>query len=249
MSLIPTDYLSVMLVSVTIQLSIPMTDISSYYDSLFIDDSISVPGLLLTLNIPLASRQTAFTLFEAKPIPIPCPDALQSALESSIEAQYLAIPEDQMESSVSFSDHFEHCLGSSKYRIFSETFPTKIGHFSWIVTLCLDSSVDALSVCDTSLASSPSTQQAANLGFGIWLITSASDYFIVRETYATTSSYKTQSSTSCRICIIILERCMQIKTNKIKIRSDLHSCFQFPAIKFRVSLPHPLASLIMQVPL
>ena len=38
-------------------------------------------------------------------------------------------------------------------------------------------------------------------------------------------------------------------TKHIKIRSDLSSCNHIPADKLRVSLPNPLASLIMEVPL
>ena len=258
MSLIPMESLLVILERVAIQqskatdrlsLAIPMTDLLSYYDSRLLDDAVTVPeGLLMTLNIPLASRQTVFTLFEAKLIPMPYPDDPQLALKWDIEAPFLAISEDQMESSVLSAAHFDQCLGSSKYRICSETFPTELGHSSCIATLFFDSSVDALSVCDTSLVSLPSTEQATNLGFGIWLITSANDDFIFRESHATAASSKTQSFAGCRICIISLDCGMQIMTKHIKIRSDLSSCNHIPAIKLRVSLPNPLASLIMQVP-
>ena len=123
-----------------------------------------------------------------------------------------------------------------------------MGHSSCIATLFFDSPVDALSVCDTSLHPLPSTEQATNLGFGIWLITSANDDFIFRESHATAASSKIQSFAGCRICIITLECGMQIMTKDIKIRSDLSSCNHIPAIKLRVSLPNPLASLIMEVP-
>ena len=142
----------------------------------------------MTLSIPFASRQTVFTLFEAKLIPMPYP---QLALKWDIEAPYLTISEDQMESSVLSEAQFEQCLGSSKYRYCAETFPTEVGHSSCIATLFFDSSVDALSVCDTSLVSLPSTEQATNLGFAIWLITSATDDFLFRESHATAASSKT----------------------------------------------------------
>ena len=258
MSLIPMESLLVILERVAIEqskatdrlsLAIPMTDLLSYYDSRLLADAVTVPeGILMTLSIPLASRQTVFTLFEAKLIPMPYPDDPQLALKWDIEAPYLAISEDQMESSVLSEAQFEQCLGSSKYRICAETFPTEMGHSSCIATLFFDSSVDALSVCDTSLVSLPSNEQATNLGFGIWLITSANDDFIFRESHATAASSKTQSFAGCRICIITLECGMQIMTKHIKIRSDLSSCSHIPAIKLRVSLPNPLASLIMEVP-
>ena len=48
-------------------LAIPASDLLSYYDSRLLVDAITVAeGLLLTLNIPLASQQTVFELFEAK---------------------------------------------------------------------------------------------------------------------------------------------------------------------------------------
>ena len=41
---------------------------------------------------------------------------------------------------------------------------------------------------------------------------------------------------------------MTIRTNNIKIRSDISSCSQIPAIELRLSLPDPLQSLIMEIP-
>ena len=87
-----------------------------------------------------------------------------------------------------------------------------------------------------------------NLGFGIWLITSANDDFIFRESYTTAASSKTQLFASCRIYIIFLECGVQIMTKHIKIGSDLSSCSHIPAIQLRVSLPNPLAFLFMEVP-
>ena len=104
-----------------------MTDLLSYYDSRLLDDAIRLPETLwLSLKTSLASRQTVFTLFEAKLIPLPYPDDPQSALQWNTRAPYLAISEDQMEFSVLFSVQFERCLASSKYRICSETSLTEI---------------------------------------------------------------------------------------------------------------------------
>ena len=114
-------------------LAIPASDLLSYYDSRLLADAITVSeGLLLTLNIPLASQQNFFTLFEAKLISMPFPDDPQTALKWNIEAAYLAISENKRESSVFSEEQFEHCLGSSKYRTFSQAFPTQIGHPSCI---------------------------------------------------------------------------------------------------------------------
>ena len=90
MSLVPLDSLLVILESVNkdrgkagdrLSLAIPMSDLLSYYDSSLLADAVTVSeGILLTLNIPLASRQTVFSLFEAKLIPMPFPDDTKSAI-------------------------------------------------------------------------------------------------------------------------------------------------------------------------
>ena len=69
-------------------LAIPTSYLWSYYDSRLLDDAITVPGLLLTLDIPHASWQTVFTLWEAKLTPMPFPDDLQSSLTCNIEDTY-----------------------------------------------------------------------------------------------------------------------------------------------------------------
>ena len=82
MSLVPTESLLAILRSVAMQqttvedrLAIPMSDLLSYFDSKLLADAITVTeGLLITLNNPLASKQTVSTVFEAKLIPTPYPD-------------------------------------------------------------------------------------------------------------------------------------------------------------------------------
>ena len=89
-------------------LAMPAIDLLSYYDSRLLADAITVSeGLLLTLNIPLASQQTVFTLFEAKLIPMPFPDDPQTALTWNIEAPCLALSENKLESSVLSEEQFE----------------------------------------------------------------------------------------------------------------------------------------------
>ena len=146
MSLIPMESLLVILDRVAFQpakaadrlsLAIPASDLLSYYDSRLLVDAVTISGLLLTLNIPLASKQTVFVLYEAKTILMPYTDDPQLAITWKLEAPYLALSEDQMESSILSKDQFEQCLGSSKYRVCSETFPTELGHSSCIaMRLC-----------------------------------------------------------------------------------------------------------------
>ena len=145
MSLFPMESLLVIMDSVSLRqstaeyrltLAILANDLLSYFYSRLLADAITVSeGLLLTLNIPLASQQTVFTLFEAKLFQMPFLDDAQAALTWYIEAPYLDLSENTPESSVLSEEQYEHCLGSSKYRICSEAFPTQIGHPSCIATL------------------------------------------------------------------------------------------------------------------
>ena len=106
---------------------------------------------------------------------------------------------------------------------------------------------NALVVSETTAITLPSIEQAKNLGFGIWLITSANADFTFRESSLATSS-SSRSFAGCHICIITLACGMQIHLGHIILRSALTSCSTIPAIKLRLSLPDPLESLIMQVP-
>ena len=161
MSLNPMESLLVILDHVAFQqakaadrlsLAIPTSDLLSYYDSRLLADAVTISeGLLLTLNIPLASKQTVFVLYEAKTISMPYPDDPQLAITWKLEATYLALSDDHMESSVLSKDQFEQCLGSSKYRICSKTFTTELGHSSCIASLFFDTSLEALSVCETNI--------------------------------------------------------------------------------------------------
>ena len=153
-----------------------------------------------------------------------------------------------METSILYFDQFEHCLGSSNYQICSEIFSTEIRYSSFNAILFFECFVDALPTCDTSFVSLRSTEEATSLDIRIWPRTSTSEDFIFRETYATSSSSKTQSFTGCPSCIIALEISMQFPTKTVTIRSDLVNGSQIPNIKLRVSLPHSLASFIMRFP-
>ena len=210
MSLIPMESLIAIVCSVSLRqskaedrltLAIPTSVLLSYYDSRLPADAITVSeGLLLTLNIPLAWQQTVFSLFEAKLIPMPFPDDPQTALTWNIEAPYLALSENKLEWSDLSEEQFEHCLGSSKYRICSEVIATQIGHPSCIATLYFFNPIDASAVCETTANTLPSIEQATNRGFGIWLITSANADFTFRKSSALATSTSSRSCVGCHIC-------------------------------------------------
>ena len=90
-------------------LAIPMDDLLSYYNAELLTDALSIKqGLLLTLAIPLASRQTVFTVFTDKIVPMP-QKGTGSAIRWKIETPYLAVSEDSMETAVLSEDQLGKC--------------------------------------------------------------------------------------------------------------------------------------------
>ena len=66
------------------------------------------------------------------------------------------------------------------------------------------SPIDALAVCETTAITLAIIEQAKNLGFGIWLITSANADFSFRESSSLATSTSSRSFAGCHICIITL---------------------------------------------
>ena len=106
MSLVPRQSLLTILENVAaeqsrskdrLSLAIPMDEIISYYESRLLRDVITVDqGLVMGIAIPLASKQTAFTVFRSIAVPMAEmePDL---AIKWKLGAPYLAISEGNME--------------------------------------------------------------------------------------------------------------------------------------------------------
>ena len=82
---------------------------------------------------------------------------------------------------------------------------------------------DALAVFETTALTLTSIEQAANLGFGIWLITSANADFTLCESSSLATSSSSRLFAGCHICIITHACGTQIHMGHIIRRSDLAS--------------------------
>ena len=184
-------------------LAIPMTDILSYYDAKLVQEISTVEdGLLPTLAIPLASSQTVFEVYCAIVIPMPQKDALRYV----IEGKYLAISEGQMETTVLTKAQYDNCLGSPRYRICHETMETHLGFSSCLATLKFHHTISALKVCDTEKVVLPNPERAQNLGYGNWLLTSASsDYTLSEIGTDENCRHINVPHKGCNICLITLK--------------------------------------------
>ena len=81
-----------------LSLAIPKRELLSYYESrLLLDVSTLDYGLLMTMAIPFASRQSAFTVYKA--IVVPLPQVEEIAIKWEVESEYLAVSEDLRETS------------------------------------------------------------------------------------------------------------------------------------------------------
>ena len=230
-------------------LAIPMTDILSYYDAKLVQVISTVEdGLLLTLAIPLDSSQTVFEVYRANVIPMPQKDSVDD-LQWVIEGEYLAISEGQMETTVLTRSQYDNCLRSPRYRIFHETMETHLGFSSCLTTLKSHHATTALKVCDTEKVVPPNPERAQNLGYGIWLLTSASSDFTHSEIGTDENGRQTNiPHKGCNICLIKVKCGHTMFSDHNKIRADLQSCQYLPAKRINVKLPDPLAHLIDSVP-
>ena len=232
-----------------LSLAIPTNELHSYYDSKLLREVATIPeGLLLTLAIPLASSQTAFQIYKAVTVPMPQPDP-KEGIQWSVEGQYFAISEDSMESTVLTKEQFDNCLGSSTYRICHQTMEAHLSQSSCLATLFFHSAVTALTVCKTEKVLLPSPEKARNLGYGIWLLTSASDSFTLREySLNQKNAPKCREHPRCNICILTLDCGTQLISKHIKIRPDLNTCDKIKATRIKVSLPDSLQSMLSELP-
>ena len=258
MSLVPRQSLLTILENVAaeqsrskdrLSLAIPMDEIISYYESQLLQDVVTADqGLVMGMAILLASKQTAFTVFRSIAVPMPQlePDL---AIKWKLEAPYLAISEDNIETAYLTEYDLSRCIGSSRYQLCLDMIATETGHGSCLATLFFKGSVEALQICDTEQIALPATKKAENLGFGVWLITSATTaYTLFESDTASTSSSGIIKYPGCRVCIITLECGKQLVGPHIKIRSGLSTCEQLPTIKINVKFPDPLKQLWSELP-
>ena len=162
-------------------LAIPPSDFHSYYGAKLLRDvTATEAGLLLNLVIPYALSQTAFQIYRAQVIPMAQPDPTE-AIRGITEGSYLAISEDSMEKKKLTEDHYANCLETSTNRICHQTMETHLGQSSCLATLYFHSIMTALTVCDIEKFLLPTPEKATILGYGIWLITSASAAFSLGE--------------------------------------------------------------------
>ena len=193
--------------------------------------------------VPLATKESAFTVFRVIAVQMPQPEP-DLAIERKLEAPYLPISENIDDRSFFMVCDLSRCIGFSRYQISLDMIATESGHESCQATLYFKDSVQALQICGTEQINLPSKERAEKLGYGLWVFTSATTAHTLYEsdTESTTSS-SIINYPGCRFCILTLKCGKQMSGPHIKIRSDLSTCEEFPAIKMNLKFPDPLQQL------
>ena len=201
----------------------------------------------MQIAIRLASKQTAFTVLRS--IAVPMPQLEPDLAINHLEAPYLAISEDHMETAYLTQYDLSRCIGSSRYHLCLDMNATETRNGCSLATRFFKGSVEAIQICDIEQIALSATEKAENLGLGVWLITSPTTAYTLFESHAaSTTSSGIIKYPACRICIITLESGKQLEGPHIKIRSDLSICEQLPAIKIKIKFPDPLKQLWSELP-
>ena len=230
-------------------LAIPIDEIIAYYESQFLRDVLVVEQvLILRIAVPLATQDSAFTVFRKIAVPLPQPEP-DSAIRWKLEAPYLAISVCNKETTFLTEYDLGRCIGSSCYQICLDMIAKGTGHDSCLAALYFKDSVAALQVCETEQIVLPATEKAENLGYGVWLKTSATTAYTLFESDTdTATSSGIVKHPGCRICRITLKCGKQLSGDHIKFRSDLSTCEETSEIKVNVKFPDPQLQLWSELP-
>ena len=134
----------------------------------------------MRIAIPLATKESAFTVFRARAVPMPQLEN-DMAIKWKLEASYLAISENNDDTAFLTEYDLSRCVGSTRYQICLDLIATEAGHESCLATPYFKDSVEALQTCETEQIILPSTEKAENLGYGAWLITSVTTAYTLYE--------------------------------------------------------------------
>ena len=172
------------------------------------------------------------------------------AIRWVVEAPYLAISESKEDTMTLSQEQYEACTGSTTYKICHQNMASYRNSLSCLATLRLGSTLRATETCDTEVFYLPTEVQATNLGYGIWLLLSATDNYDITElSLEPALKEETRIFKGCKICLKTVKCQFQLNVGKnVKIRPDLEVCDSMNATFIDVQLPDPLSALLGTVP-
>ena len=116
----------------------------------------------MRIAFPLATKESAFTVFRALAVPKPEP----KPNKWNLEAPYFAVSDKNDDTAFSTEYDLSRCIGSTCYQICLDTIATEAGYESCLASLsslCFKYSVEALQTCETEQILLPSTEKKLRL--------------------------------------------------------------------------------------
>ena len=237
-----------------LSLALSLDHILRYYETPLVRRVESTEdGLLLTVAIPLTSRELIMEVYEGIPLPMPTKDN-STATEWSPETRYLAVTSGRKENALLTKEHLENCIGHKEAAVCQQGFATTRNRDSCLATLFFHDAEAAMSTCEIKTVQLPRVETARHLGFGRWLITRQTPHFTLQllSTGPQSPALHERQLTKvpgCRACILTLACGTELESDSLSLKADASSCNATGARRLDLALASPLANLFDYLPL
>ena len=197
-------------------------------------------GILITMAIPLTTRNLIMDVFRAITIPMPINDT-ETAIVWAPETTYLAVGHELTETALLTKEQLEECQGPNDVAICQHGFPTTHNRESCLASLYFHTAHQASTTCQTNTVKLPRVETAQSLGFGRWLISRrTSDYTLNLITKINSPSSSKNLVEGCKVCIITLECGARIESETLSLKAEEESCQLTGARRLDLHLSAPL---------
>ena len=234
-------------------LALGLTHLLRYYETPLVRRVESSPdGILITMAVPLTTREMVMQVYEAIPLPMPATDEEEPATQWAPETKYIAITTNHKENALLTDDHLRHCVGHEDAAICQQGFATTRNRDSCLATLFFHGAEEAMATCKIVQVELPRVEAAKHLGYGRWLITRQDPNYALQLLSGDPQRRLQESQTripGCRACIIILACGTELESDNLFLKADSSSCNATGARRLELTLAPPLADLFRHLPL
>ena len=224
-------------------LALSIDNLLRYYETPLVRRAESTTdGLLLTLGIPLTTRELILDVFKATLIPMLRGNNGQAQIWN-IETDLIAVSHRHTENALLTQEQLNGCTGPDEAAVCQQGFATTRNRASCLASLFFHTTEQANSVCEYTMTRLPKVESAQSLGFGRWLITRRSDAYTFNLLHIHQSS-NTNLVKGCKVCIITLACGTELETATLSLRADQTSCNLTGARRLDLQLPMPLQQFV-----
>ena len=147
-------------------LAIPLSEPLAYYEAELVRQVTSTEaGLVITLAVPLTTRELVLDVYQAITLPMPNDDG-KTATRWRPEAPLLAISRSHKESAMLQWHQLDQCVGTASMSICARGFATTRARDACLTTLFYHGQDAAVAACPIETVTLPQTEQAVNVADG-----------------------------------------------------------------------------------